>query len=118
MASCHNSRVSPLPHLWRYTKVTPSQRTRIPARMTACRASEIARQEKGNSSPPPPLSLGVWRLQYLETRMLAVSDDILGDYYAMKNFEWILLAIVLIGLVLAGFAAENPASKKPATPEK
>jgi cytochrome c peroxidase len=36
----------------------------------------------------------------------------------MKNFKWILLAIVLIGFVLAGLAAENPASKKPATPEK
>src|SRR4030095_1338132 len=36
----------------------------------------------------------------------------------MKNVKWILLAIVLIGLVRPGFAAENPASKKPATPEK
>jgi cytochrome c peroxidase len=36
----------------------------------------------------------------------------------MNNFKWILLVIVLIGFVLAGLAAENPASKKPATTEK
>jgi hypothetical protein len=35
----------------------------------------------------------------------------------MNNFKWMLLAIVLIGLMLAGFAAENPAFKKSATPE-
>jgi len=37
-------------------------------------------KKKRNSWPPTALSLGVQRLAYFETRMLAAAGDTLGNY--------------------------------------